>query len=132
MKTTIDICEEIVSIFLKIMSVDDLSLISTSQVDTFLSETVWISQCPNIRLENSILFYFCFKFLQDAYLHNVTAITADWIARHLFVALKTPQNETQIFVIDLELKKMSLKALNMKLGKSNSTVSFLLSYPFLR
>ncbi|RMC13082.1 hypothetical protein DUI87_10613 [Hirundo rustica rustica] len=72
-----------------------------------------------------------FQFLQDAYLHNVTAITVDWIARHLFVALKTPQNKTQIFVIDLELKKKSLKALNMQLGKSNSTVSSLLSYPFL-
>ncbi|XP_063245936.1 proto-oncogene tyrosine-protein kinase ROS isoform X3 [Prinia subflava] len=72
-----------------------------------------------------------FQYLQDAYLHNVTAITVDWIARHLFVALKTPQNKTQIFVIDLELKKIFLKALNMQLGKSNSTVSSLLSYPFL-
>ncbi|NXY01293.1 ROS1 kinase, partial [Pteruthius melanotis] len=72
-----------------------------------------------------------FQFFKDAYLHNVTAITVDWIARHLFVALKTLQNETQIFVIDLELKKKSLKALNMQLGKSNSTVSSLLSYPFL-
>ncbi|NXS89380.1 ROS1 kinase, partial [Erpornis zantholeuca] len=72
-----------------------------------------------------------FQFFKDAYLHNVTAITVDWIARHLFVALKTLQNETQIFVIDLELKKKSLKALNMQLGKSNSIVSSLLSYPFL-
>ncbi|XP_041873234.1 proto-oncogene tyrosine-protein kinase ROS [Corvus kubaryi] len=71
------------------------------------------------------------QFFKDAYLHNVTAITVDWIARHLFVALKTPQNRTQIFVIDLELKKKSLKALNVHLGKSNSTVSSLLSYPFL-
>ncbi|XP_075563747.1 proto-oncogene tyrosine-protein kinase ROS [Pelecanus crispus] len=71
------------------------------------------------------------QFFKDAYLHNATAITADWIARHLFVALKTPWNETQIFVIDLELKKKSLKALNIQLGKSNSTVSSLLSYPFL-
>ncbi|XP_064505762.1 proto-oncogene tyrosine-protein kinase ROS isoform X2 [Pseudopipra pipra] len=72
-----------------------------------------------------------FQFFKDAYLHNATAITVDWIARHLFLALKTPWNETQIFVIDLELKKKSLKALNMQLGKSNSTVSSLLSYPFL-
>ncbi|KAF4796561.1 hypothetical protein TURU_082759 [Turdus rufiventris] len=72
-----------------------------------------------------------FQFFRDAYLHNVTAITVDWIARHLFVALKTPQDETQIFVIDLELKKKSLKVLNVQLGKSNSTVSSLLSYPFL-
>uniref|UniRef100_A0A8C0ZF63 Tyrosine-protein kinase receptor n=1 Tax=Cyanistes caeruleus TaxID=156563 RepID=A0A8C0ZF63_CYACU len=72
-----------------------------------------------------------FQFFKDAHLHNVTAITVDWIARHLFVALKTPQNETQIFVIDLELKKKSLKSLNLQLDKSNSTVSSLLSYPFL-
>ncbi|KFO94627.1 Proto-oncogene tyrosine-protein kinase ROS, partial [Buceros rhinoceros silvestris] len=71
------------------------------------------------------------QFFKDAYLHNATAITVDWIARHLFVALKTPWNETQIFVIDLELKIKSLKALNIQLGKSNSTVSSLLSYPFL-
>ncbi|KFO11050.1 Proto-oncogene tyrosine-protein kinase ROS, partial [Balearica regulorum gibbericeps] len=72
-----------------------------------------------------------FQFFKDAYLHNATAITADWIARRLFVALKTSWNETQIFVIDLELKTKSLKALNIQLGKSNSTVSSLLSYPFL-
>ncbi|NXK45022.1 ROS1 kinase, partial [Chauna torquata] len=72
-----------------------------------------------------------FQFFKDAFLRNVTAITADWIARHLFVALKTSWNETQIFVIDLELKNKSLKALDIKLGKRNSTVSSLLSYPFL-
>ncbi|PKU45078.1 proto-oncogene tyrosine-protein kinase ros [Limosa lapponica baueri] len=71
------------------------------------------------------------QFFKDAYLHNATAITVDWIARHLFVALKTPWNETQILVIDLELKIKTLKALNIHLGKSNSTVSSLLSYPFL-
>ncbi|NXK04370.1 ROS1 kinase, partial [Herpetotheres cachinnans] len=70
-----------------------------------------------------------FQFFRDAYLHNATAITVDWIARHLFVALKTPWNEIQIFVIDLEVKIKSLKALNIQLGKSNSTVSSLLSYP---
>uniref|UniRef100_A0A8C3BPL6 Tyrosine-protein kinase receptor n=1 Tax=Cairina moschata TaxID=8855 RepID=A0A8C3BPL6_CAIMO len=58
-------------------------------------------------------------------------ICVDWIARHLFVALKTSGNETQIFVIDLELKKKSLQALNVQLGKHNSTVSSLLSYPLL-
>ncbi|KAM6138202.1 proto-oncogene tyrosine-protein kinase ROS [Phoenicopterus ruber ruber] len=72
-----------------------------------------------------------FQFFKDAYLHNATAITIDWIARHLFVALKTPWNETEIFVIDLELKIKSLKPLNIQLGKSNSTLSSLLSYPFL-
>ncbi|XP_061222174.1 proto-oncogene tyrosine-protein kinase ROS isoform X2 [Neopsephotus bourkii] len=72
-----------------------------------------------------------FQFFKDAYLHNATAITVDWIARHLFVALKTPWNENQIFVVDLELKIKSLKALNIQLGRSNSTVSSLLSYPFL-
>ncbi|NXP53439.1 ROS1 kinase, partial [Heliornis fulica] len=71
-----------------------------------------------------------FQFFKDAHLHNATAITVDWIARHLFVALKT-LNGTQIFVIDLELKIKSLKALNIQLGKSNSTLSSLLSYPFL-
>uniref|UniRef100_A0A8B9VWF5 Tyrosine-protein kinase receptor n=1 Tax=Anas zonorhyncha TaxID=75864 RepID=A0A8B9VWF5_9AVES len=71
------------------------------------------------------------SFFKDAFLHNVTAITVDWIARHLFVALKTSWNETQIFVIDLELKKKSLQALNVQLGKHNSTVSSLLSYPLL-
>ncbi|XP_040409330.1 proto-oncogene tyrosine-protein kinase ROS [Cygnus olor] len=72
-----------------------------------------------------------FQFFKDAFLHNVTAITVDWIARHLFVALKTSWNETQIFAIDLELKKKSLQALNIQLGNHNSTVSSLLSYPLL-
>ncbi|NWR90991.1 ROS1 kinase, partial [Furnarius figulus] len=72
-----------------------------------------------------------FQFFKDSCLHNVTSITVDWIARSLFLALKTPWNVTQIFVIDLELKKKSLKSLNMQLGKSNSNVSSLLSYPFL-
>ncbi|NXX41808.1 ROS1 kinase, partial [Tricholaema leucomelas] len=67
---------------------------------------------------------------RDPYLHNATAITADWIARHLFVALKTLWNGTQIFVIDLQLKTKSLKAMNIQLGK-NSTVSSLFYYPFL-
>ncbi|KFQ24645.1 Proto-oncogene tyrosine-protein kinase ROS, partial [Merops nubicus] len=71
------------------------------------------------------------QFFRDAFLHNATAITVDWIARHLFVAVKTAWNESQIFVIDLELKSEALKALNIHLGKSNSTVSSLLSYPFL-
>ncbi|NXU48486.1 ROS1 kinase, partial [Turnix velox] len=71
-------------------------------------------------------------FFKDTCLHNATAITVDWIARHLFVALKTPRNETQICVIDLDVKKKSLKALNIRgLDKNNSTVSSLLSYPFL-
>ncbi|KAI6071319.1 Proto-oncogene tyrosine-protein kinase ROS isoform X4 [Aix galericulata] len=72
-----------------------------------------------------------FQIFKDAFLHNVTAITVDWIARHLFVALKTSWNETQIFVIDLELKKKSLQALKVQLSKHNSTVSSLLSYPLL-
>uniref|UniRef100_A0A8C6JN91 Tyrosine-protein kinase receptor n=1 Tax=Melopsittacus undulatus TaxID=13146 RepID=A0A8C6JN91_MELUD len=72
-----------------------------------------------------------FQFFKDAYLHNATAITVDWIARYLFVALKTPWNENQIFVVDLELKIKSLKALNIQLGRRNSTVSSLMSYPFL-
>ncbi|XP_064364986.1 proto-oncogene tyrosine-protein kinase ROS isoform X3 [Dromaius novaehollandiae] len=72
-----------------------------------------------------------FQFFKDAFLHNVTAITIDWVARHLFVALRTSWNETQIFVIDLELKIKSLKALSIELGNRNSTVSSLLAYPFL-
>ncbi|NXR03151.1 ROS1 kinase, partial [Sagittarius serpentarius] len=72
-----------------------------------------------------------FQFFKDAYLRNATAITVDWIARRLFVALKTPWNEIQILVIDLELKIKSLKALNIQMGKANPTVSSLLSYPFL-
>nr|XP_047921549.1 proto-oncogene tyrosine-protein kinase ROS isoform X2 [Anser cygnoides] len=72
-----------------------------------------------------------FQFFKDAFLRNVTAITVDWIARRLFVALKTSWNETQIFAIDLELKKKSLQALNIQLGNHNSTVSSLLSYPLL-
>ncbi|NWU98975.1 ROS1 kinase, partial [Upupa epops] len=71
------------------------------------------------------------QLLNDANLHHATAITVDWVARHLFVALKTPQNTTQILVIDLALKRKSLKALNIESGKSYSTVSSLLSYPFL-
>lgn len=71
------------------------------------------------------------QLFEDVFLRNVTAITVDWIARHLFVAMKTSWNETQVFFIDLELKTKSLKALNIQLGKRNSTISSLLSYPFL-
>uniref|UniRef100_A0A8C0V1M2 Tyrosine-protein kinase receptor n=1 Tax=Cyanistes caeruleus TaxID=156563 RepID=A0A8C0V1M2_CYACU len=74
------------------------------------------------------VFFYSLLYLRES---TFVPITVDWIARHLFVALKTPQNETQIFVIDLELKKKSLKSLNLQLDKSNSTVSSLLSYPFL-
>ncbi|NXG50631.1 ROS1 kinase, partial [Psilopogon haemacephalus] len=70
------------------------------------------------------------QLFRDPYLHNATAMAADWVARHLFVALKTLWNGTQIFVIDLQLKIISLKALNIQLGK-NSTVSSLFYYPFL-
>ncbi|NXD06422.1 ROS1 kinase, partial [Nothocercus nigrocapillus] len=71
------------------------------------------------------------QFFKDALLHNVTAITIDWVARHLFLALRTSWNETRMFLIDLELKIKSLKALNIELGNKNSTVSSLLAYPFL-
>ncbi|OXB76494.1 UNVERIFIED_CONTAM: hypothetical protein H355_014538 [Colinus virginianus] len=71
------------------------------------------------------------QFFVDVFLRNVTAITVDWIARHLFVALKTTRNETRIFFIDLELKSKSLQALNIQLDNQNSAISCLLSYPFL-
>lgn len=106
---------------------------------TFQVEMTWeanlISQYPSIGWENSalkILFIIFLKLFEDVFLRNVTAITVDWIARHLFVAMKTSWNETQVFFIDLELKTKSLKALNIQLGKRNSTISSLLSYPFLR
>ncbi|XP_061846106.1 proto-oncogene tyrosine-protein kinase ROS [Colius striatus] len=71
------------------------------------------------------------QFFKDAYFHNAIAITVDWISRRVFVALKRPENETQLFVIDLELKIKSLRPLNIQLSKKNSGVSSLLSYPFL-
>ncbi|NXA42101.1 ROS1 kinase, partial [Eudromia elegans] len=71
------------------------------------------------------------QFFKDVLLHNVTAITIDWVARHLFLALRTSWNETRMFLLDLELKIKSLKALNVELGNKNSTVSSLLAYPFL-
>ncbi|EMP38631.1 Proto-oncogene tyrosine-protein kinase ROS [Chelonia mydas] len=76
-------------------------------------ETMYYSQEDSLFLlniqNNSRL-----QLFKHGFLRNVTALAIDWIARHLFVALKTSQKGTQIFIMDLELKAKSLKTLNIQ------------------
>uniref|UniRef100_A0A8C8SKB0 Tyrosine-protein kinase receptor n=1 Tax=Pelusios castaneus TaxID=367368 RepID=A0A8C8SKB0_9SAUR len=97
---------------------------------TAIDETMYYIQedslfCLNLQNDSRL------QLLKDALLRNVTAIATDWIARHLFVALKTSQKGTQIFVVDLELKAKSLKTLNVQPSNQQLTISSLSTYPFL-
>uniref|UniRef100_K7FQ85 Tyrosine-protein kinase receptor n=1 Tax=Pelodiscus sinensis TaxID=13735 RepID=K7FQ85_PELSI len=71
------------------------------------------------------------QLFRHGFLRNVTAITIDWIARHLFFSLKTSQKGTQILLMDLELKAKSLKTLNVQSSNQYLTISSLSTYPFL-
>ncbi|CAM2111842.1 proto-oncogene tyrosine-protein kinase ROS [Caretta caretta] len=93
-------------------------------------ETMYYSQEDSLFLlniqNNSRL-----QLFKHGFLRNVTGLAIDWIARHLFVALKTSQKGTQIFIMDLELKAKSLKTLNIQSSNQYLTISFLSTYPFL-
>ncbi|XP_036024991.1 proto-oncogene tyrosine-protein kinase ROS isoform X2 [Onychomys torridus] len=69
------------------------------------------------------------KLFQDALVPNVAAVAVDWIARHLYFALKTSQDGTQLFDVDLEHKVKSPREL--EICKSHSAIISLSIYPLL-
>ncbi|XP_037056259.1 LOW QUALITY PROTEIN: proto-oncogene tyrosine-protein kinase ROS [Peromyscus leucopus] len=69
------------------------------------------------------------KLFQDALVANVAAIAVDWIARHLYFALKTSRDGTQIFDVDLEHKVKSPREL--EICKSHSAIISFSMYPLL-
>ncbi|ELW48811.1 Proto-oncogene tyrosine-protein kinase ROS [Tupaia chinensis] len=69
------------------------------------------------------------ELFRDAVVSNVTAITIDWISRHLYFALKESQNGIQIFDVDLEHKVKRPREL--KIFNRNSTIISFYVYPLL-
>ncbi|KAL1770156.1 proto-oncoprotein tyrosine-protein kinase ROS [Sigmodon hispidus] len=69
------------------------------------------------------------KILQDPLVSDVAVIAVDWIARHLYFALKISQDGTQIFDVDLEHKVKSPREL--KICKRHSAIISFSIYPLL-
>nr|XP_048281423.1 proto-oncogene tyrosine-protein kinase ROS isoform X3 [Myodes glareolus] len=69
------------------------------------------------------------KLFQDALVSDVAVIAVDWIARHLYFALKASQDGTQIFRVDLEYKVKSPREL--KICKRHSAIISFAVYPLL-
>uniref|UniRef100_A0A8C5UUN3 Tyrosine-protein kinase receptor n=1 Tax=Microcebus murinus TaxID=30608 RepID=A0A8C5UUN3_MICMU len=69
------------------------------------------------------------ELLRDALVFDITVITIDWISRHLYFALKEPQNGMQIFDVDLEHKVKYPREL--KICNRNSTIISFSVYPLL-
>lgn len=70
------------------------------------------------------------KLFQDALVSDVAVIAVDWIARHLYFALKASQDGTRIFRVDLEYKVKSPREL--KICKRRSAIISFSVYPLLR
>lgn len=70
------------------------------------------------------------QLFQDALVSDVAVIAVDWIARHLYFALKASQDGTQIFRVDLEYKVKSPREL--KICKRRSAIISFAVYPPLR
>ncbi|XP_075453845.1 proto-oncogene tyrosine-protein kinase ROS isoform X2 [Ascaphus truei] len=66
--------------------------------------------------------HFTVQLLRDERLSHANSLTTDWIARHLYVTVKSPQNGTQLFVIDLEKKEKALKIINTLQISVNSCI----------
>ncbi|XP_006840039.1 PREDICTED: proto-oncogene tyrosine-protein kinase ROS [Chrysochloris asiatica] len=69
------------------------------------------------------------EILRDAMVFDITAITVDWISRHLYFVLKESQNGMKIFDVDLEHKVKYPKIL--KISNRNSTIISFSVYPLL-
>ncbi|ERE85531.1 proto-oncogene tyrosine-protein kinase ROS [Cricetulus griseus] len=69
------------------------------------------------------------KLLQGALVSDVAVTAVDWIARRLYFALKTSQDGTQMFDVDLEHKVKSPREL--KICKRHSAIISFSVYPLL-
>ncbi|KAL6046101.1 hypothetical protein STEG23_023645, partial [Scotinomys teguina] len=69
------------------------------------------------------------KLFQDALVSDIVVVSVDWIARHLYLALKTSRDGTQIFDVDLEHKVKSPREL--KICKRHSAIISFSIYPLL-
>lgn len=70
------------------------------------------------------------KLFQDVPASDIAVIAVDWIARHLYFALKASQDGTQIFDVDLEHKVKSPR--EVKICKSHTAIISFSMYPLLR
>ncbi|XP_072264904.1 proto-oncogene tyrosine-protein kinase ROS isoform X2 [Pyxicephalus adspersus] len=69
--------------------------------------------------------------LEDERLSGAQSMTADWIARHIYIVVHSKQNGTEVFFIDLELKEKSLKPIGTSQNFSNLTIDAIAVYPLL-
>lgn len=69
------------------------------------------------------------KLFQDVLASDIAVIAVDWIARHLYFALKASQDGTQIFDVDLEHKVKSPR--EVKICKSHTAIISFSMYPLL-
>ncbi|XP_069831031.1 proto-oncogene tyrosine-protein kinase ROS isoform X2 [Dendropsophus ebraccatus] len=70
--------------------------------------------------------------LEDARLSGCQSMTIDWITRHVYVAVHSEWNGTQLLVIDLEQKEKVLNHLNTSEISPRLTLHTSLVYPLLR
>ncbi|XP_064411290.1 proto-oncogene tyrosine-protein kinase ROS [Latimeria chalumnae] len=71
------------------------------------------------------------QLLQDSRLRNTTAMTVDWIGRHLFMAPRILMRATQVFVVDLERKVIGLEVIHLTQNSQHVTTVSLSVYPLL-
>ncbi|XP_073432046.1 proto-oncogene tyrosine-protein kinase ROS isoform X2 [Dendrobates tinctorius] len=69
--------------------------------------------------------------LEDVRLSRCQGMTVDWIARHIYVAVHSEWNSTQLFFIDLELKEKVLNRINTFEISPNLTLHAIVAYPLL-
>ncbi|XP_075719818.1 proto-oncogene tyrosine-protein kinase ROS [Rhinoderma darwinii] len=88
-------------------------------------------------LDNDILFMSDLKsqstllLLEDARLFGCQSMTVDWIARHIYVAVHSEQNGTQLLFIDLEQKEKALYYLKTSAISPKTTLRTIVAYPLL-
>ncbi|XP_018419020.1 PREDICTED: proto-oncogene tyrosine-protein kinase ROS [Nanorana parkeri] len=67
----------------------------------------------------------------DERLSGTRSMTADWIARHIYVVVHSEQNNTELFFIDLEHKEKNLKPVGTSQKFSNLAIDTITVYPLL-
>ncbi|XP_073532013.1 proto-oncogene tyrosine-protein kinase ROS isoform X2 [Phyllobates terribilis] len=130
-------------------------LISTSSnkitfTDMDRKQELWNFKATNIRMisyiahderlffvDNDTLFLSDLKnqstvlLLEDVRLSRSQGMTVDWIARHIYVAVHSKWNSTQLLYIDLELKEKVLNHINAFEISPNLTLHAVVVYPLL-
>ncbi|KAM4043716.1 proto-oncogene tyrosine-protein kinase ROS [Anomaloglossus baeobatrachus] len=69
--------------------------------------------------------------LEDVRLSRCQGMTADWIGRRIYVAVRSEWNSTQILFIDLELKEKVLDHINTSAISPNLILHAIVVYPLL-